>query len=55
MDDISSMKDLNHTAIQILCNQLSCNGMLFIAENSSFEKAEDSLPLAIIQRLNGQI
>lgn len=29
--------------------------MLFIAENSSFEKAEDSLPLAITQRLNGEI
>lgn len=55
MDDISSMKDLNRTAIPILCNQLCCNGMLCTAENLSFEKAGDSLPLAIIQRLNGQI
>lgn len=50
-----SMNALNHTTIQIPCNQLSCNDTVFIAENLSFEKAEDSLPLAITQSLNGQI
>lgn len=55
MDDTSSMKNLNQTAAQIPCNQMSRNGMLFIAGNLSFEKAEASLPLAVLQRLNGQI